>query len=241
MLVAAVVLHALAATVGVLAPPALPLLEEETLAESQPAPGPLAEFLAGGPPLYVDTDGAMQAGRAWETTRPQALLPGAFNPIHPGHWGLAREAGACLGLPLALELSIANVDKPELSGAEVRRRLAQFAWRAPVWLTRSAMFVQKAKLFPGAVFVVGADTALRVVSSRYYDNDSARMLAALDLVQQLGCRFLVACRQDEAGRCLRLADVPIPADYRTLFAEIPPERFRHDISSTALRSRGPNP
>jgi hypothetical protein len=236
MLVAALVVHALAATLGLAAPPPLPLFEKEAVEETRPAPGPLGAFFAGTPALYVAGDGAMQASRAWEPG--QALVPGAFNPVHPGHWGLAEIARELLGVPVAFELSVANVDKPELSCEEVRRRLTQFAWQAPVWLTHAAKFVQKAKLFPGAVFVVGADTALRVVQSRYYDNDSARMLAALDLLQQLGCHFLVACRSRAAGRCLGMDDVPVPADYRALFTEIPLDRFRFDGSSTDMRARG---
>ena len=38
---------------------------------------------------------------------------------------------------------------------EVRRRLAQCTWRAPLWLTRAPTFAEKALLFPGVVFVVG--------------------------------------------------------------------------------------
>jgi hypothetical protein len=236
MLVAGLVFHALAATLGVPAPPPLPLLEDERVQANEPSRGPLASFFtAHGAPLYVDVDGRMQPDRAWT---PSALLPGAFNPIHDGHCRLAQAAQELLQMPVAFELSVANVDKPELSCEEVRRRLTQFVWRAPVWLTHAAMFVQKAKHFPGAVFVVGADTAIRIVSARYYDNDSARMLAALDLLQQLSCRVLVACRADSAGCCLTLADVKVPADYRGLFAEIPAEQCRLDLSSTELRQLG---
>ncbi len=234
-LVAALVLHALAATLGLAAPPPLPLVEEEAVETSEVAPGPLGAFYAGGPAVWVGPDGVMRTAGPGGAV---ALLPGAFNPLHRGHWGMARAAEELLGLPVAFELSVANVDKPEISGEEVRRRLLQFAWRAPVWLTRAPKFVHKAKLFPEAVFVIGVDTALRVVSSRYYDNDSARMLAALDLLQQHHCRFLVAARADGSGRCLELADVPVPADFRALFAELPAERFRDDISSTELRARG---
>jgi hypothetical protein len=193
----------------------------------------LSEQNAG--PLYVGTDGTMQPGRAWE---PTALLSGAFNPVHAGHWGLAEIAAQLLEMSVAFELSIANVDKPELSETEVRRRVAQFTGRAPVWLTYAPGFVHKARLFAGAVFVVGADTALRLVSARYYDNDTARLHAALELLRQQGCRFLVGCRIDSTGRCLRLADLSIPPDYHALFVEIPPERFRLDLSSTELRTRG---
>jgi hypothetical protein len=133
---------------------------------------------------------------------------------------------------------VRNVDKPTLDETEIRARLHPFNWQASVWLTHAPRFVDKAARFPGATFVVGADTALRIVLPRYYDDDSDQMTAALATIAQHGCRFLVACRVDTQGQCIGLSDVPIPAEFRALFAEIPVERFRWDISSTELRKRG---
>src|SRR5580658_7394317 len=76
------------------------------------------------------------------------LLPGAFNPAHDGHWQLAAAAQRQLGRPAAFEISLANVDKPDLSWEEMLGRIRQFAGRAAVWLTRAPKFVHKAELFP---------------------------------------------------------------------------------------------
>lgn len=169
--------------------------------------------------------------------RPALLLPGAFNPVHAGHWGLAETARDLLGGEVAFELSLHNVDKPELDAAEVELRLAQFRGRAPVWLTRAPRFTQKAALFPGAVFVVGADTAARVLSPRYHDGDPASIAAALGQLRGQGCRFLVAARRGADGALLTMKDLACPAAFADLFDEIPEARFRLDLSSTELRSR----
>jgi nicotinic acid mononucleotide adenylyltransferase len=167
---------------------------------------------------------------------PQAVFPGSFNPIHVAHWRLAEVAVKILGVPVDFELSIVNVDKAPLDDAEIRRRLAQFDGQGAVWLTRAARFSEKAELFRGAVFIIGADTALRVLSPRYYESDE-QLAAALARIQARGCRFFVACRALEQGKCIRLSDVTLPADFASLFEEIPAEQFRWDISSTELRSR----
>ncbi|MBX9679598.1 MAG: hypothetical protein K2X38_12600 [Gemmataceae bacterium] len=166
-----------------------------------------------------------------------ALLPGSFDPLHEAHIRLAHLAAEMLGRPVAFELSVANVDKPPLSDVEIERRLAQFAGLAEVWLTRASRFIEKAACFPGSTFVVGADTAARVVSARYDDGDTGRRDAALDCLRQAGCSFLVAARADAAGQCWRLEDLDIPAAWRDLFLGIPETRFRLDLSSTELRRK----
>ena len=84
----------------------------------------------------------------------------------------------------------------------------------------------------------GADTALRIVSPRYYADDEGQMESALTSLRERNCRFLVACRADAGGQCLTLADVPIPPGARDLFESIPPAQFRWTLSSTELRALG---
>jgi hypothetical protein len=167
---------------------------------------------------------------------PPVLLPGSFNPLHAGHVMLARVAEELKQEPLAFEISVTNADKPPLVGTTVRHRLAQFAWRSPVELTRAPTFVEKSRLFPGTTFVVGADTAERLVAPRYY-GDEARMHAALEEIAGSGGSFLVAVRSDAAGRLRALSHIPVPRRYVDLFTEIPEHRFRLDTSSTQIRAR----
>jgi hypothetical protein len=169
---------------------------------------------------------------------PFVLFPGSFNPMHEGHLLLARIAEELRQQPVAFEISVTNVDKPPLTGETVRHRLAQFAWKSPIELTRAPTFVEKSRLFPGTTFVVGADTAERLFGPKYYDDDEARMHDALEEIANSGGSFLVAVRVDAAGRVRALNDLPVPRRYADLFTEIPEHRFRVDASSSEIRARG---
>ncbi len=170
--------------------------------------------------------------------QPLVLFPGSFNPMHEGHVLLARVVEELRQQPLAFEISVTNVDKPPLASETVRHRLAQFAWKSPVELTRAPTFVEKSRLFPGTTFVVGADTAERLFVPKYYGDDEVRMHMALEEIANSGSSFLVAVRIDAAGRVRALNDIPVPRRYADLFTEIPEHRFRFDTSSSEIRARG---
>jgi hypothetical protein len=169
--------------------------------------------------------------------RPAVLLPGSFNPLHSGHVLLARVAEELTQRPLAFEISVTNVDKPPLAGEAVRHRVTQFAWKSPVELTRAPTFLEKSRLFPGTTFVIGADTAERLVAAKYYGDDEARMLDALEEIGNSGSNFLIAVRIDSSSRLRTLGDIQIPHRYADLFSEIPEHRFRLDTSSSEIRAQ----
>ena len=229
----------LARACGVAAPPPKSLFDaDEHYAETVVAPGAAVDtidrLLAGElDRVTVQPDGQM----ILSAPQPFVLFPGSFNPMHEGHLLLARVAEELRQQPLAFEISVVNVDKPPLLGETVRHRLAQFAWKSPVELTRAPTFLEKSRLFPGTTFVVGADTAERLVAPKYYRDDEARMHDALEEIADSGGSFLVAVRLDAAGRVRALNDIPVPRRYADLFTEIPEHRFRLDTSSSEIRAR----
>jgi hypothetical protein len=96
------------------------------------------------------------------------------------------------------------------------------------------LFAQKALFFRDSVFVIGYDTAQRLLQAAYYDDDKSGVPAALADIQATGCRFLVAGRHWK-GRFRTLSDISIPVGFSDLFEELPEERFRDDTSSSDIR------
>jgi hypothetical protein len=227
----------LAQACAIAAPSPRSLLDaDEHFAETVVAPVDAVDQLLAG---EIDRVTAQPDGQMMVSAPPPlVLLPGSFNPVHDGHVLLARVAEELRQQPLTFEISVTNVDKPPLAGGTVRHRLAQFAWKSPVELTRAPTFVEKARLFPRTTFVIGADTAERLVAPKYYGDDEARMHVALEEIANSGGSFLVAVRIDTARRVRALSDIPVPRRYADLFSEIPEHLFRVDTSSSEIRARG---
>lgn len=158
------------------------------------------------------------------------LYPGSFNPLHIGHTRLLRVAEQLSGRTGLLELSVKNVDKPELDYAEVERRLDLIF--EPAVLTCAPTFIEKARHFPGAWFALGYDTAIRLIDPKYHPDVSA----VLREFQSLETKFIVAGRLHNTV-FQSLKNIKIPKEFEELFIPVPEELFREDISSTELRGK----
>ncbi len=234
--VAVALVNALAEVQGIAERIPLPMLADEKLREEIVTNGGLLAALVRGERavVTVELDGRLRA----DAPLPKLLLPGSFNPLHEGHRHLAVVASSLTTREAAFEISVANADKPALTLEEIEHRRRHFAWRAPLVLTNAPTFADKAALFPGATFVVGADTAARIVLPRFYGDDEARMAAALGHIRAQGCRFLVAGRVEAGGRFVGRDDLALPVAFADLFAGIHESAFRRDVSATQLRAQG---
>ena len=154
---------------------------------------------------------------------------------------MAEAASRLTGLPCAYETSLFHPEKPPLDFIAIRSRLNGFEGRAGrLYLTNAPTYVEKARLFPGCTFVVGHDTALRILDPRFYGGPAARD-AMLDELEGLGTRFLIFGRIDESGRFRDFSheefEHPVSGFLSRAATPVPGHVFRLDLSSTEVRER----
>lgn len=173
-----------------------------------------------------------------DTKKSSLIFPGSFNPLHHGHRQLMAVAKAKYpDAVAAYEISVTNPDKPALKSDVIYERLQQFNSDENVIIASAPFFTRKAELYPNSKFVVGTDTALRIVAPKYYGGEEG-MVAALIEMKAKGCKILVAGRLEQSKTkksdvFQTLGDVRIPVGLHDLFEEIP--GFRVDISSSDIR------
>ena len=210
--------------------------------------------LSGAAPhcLFLGRGATLGSVAPWQR---RLVVSGSFNPLHSGHlrmcdaallkWRSAR--GESLS-PL-FELAATNADKGGIGREEAARRLSQFRGAAMMSggeqttadavLTGAALFSEKARVLPGSVFLIGADTLARLLEEGYYGGTRDGVVAALQQLKDSGCAFVVAGR--ESGGAFEAAEdvleaKALPEGLREMFVCLTEDEFRVDLSSTEVRA-----
>lgn len=179
----------------------------------------------------LTTDGIAKLKNSNLGTGRVAVYSGSFNPFHDGHAEVIRKAQDKYN-NIWLELSIKNVDKPEINLASLDDRLLSIYHGLTkadlhdkvkgIILSNTPKFKDKLwQLGPNVDFLVGSDTAKRIVDTKYGDPQEL-----IDIAETYGTKFIVVHRPGH--------DFIVPMKYNIGMFEFT-NGTGIEISSTELR------
>lgn len=136
-----------------------------------------------------------------------------ISPHHTTLWG-GKELTGISGTPWPVLVTRAPLFREKVRVQRQGSEESELAFAPPLGIPS-----WQALSFPGAWFVVGFDTARRMVNPKYYNDDPTAVVAFLSELQAAGTRFLVAGRVESAraeGPFLTLRDMmdEIPTCFR---------------------------
>ena len=131
------------------------------------------------------------------------------------------------------EICANNADKPPLTFYEIKRTLDQFQNDESWMLTSAGRFSEKAEMFPNSVFIIGADTLMRVFDEKFYKNYKD-MMNHIQRFNDHNINFLVFGRKINK-KFISLKNLKVPEIIADRCTGIDEEMFRDDISSTEIR------
>lgn len=174
---------------------------------------------------YFKADGTRHVAPTGEGV---TLYPGAFNPPHEGHFGIAEKVRS---LRPVFEVTSDAPHKPALSVADMLQRAKLLRGQDRLFTRGCPFFHEKAKQFPRANLVLGIDALVRAFDKQWCSNPNE--LAAE--FSKTGVHFWVFGREYN-GSFLTLQEATarglLPMRIRAT-----PVDGRWDISSSQLRTK----
>lgn len=165
-----------------------------------------------------------------------AIMPGAYNPPHEGHFGTAKHVMDEYGKSVIFEVTAEPPHKEFLTVQQLLQRSKLLQGYDRLFTRKEPLYLDKAKAFPGVPLVLGADSMIRMLDPKW----------GLDLnlmfmeFKRLNTKLLVSGRVVD-NKFVTCKDILLDLykNNKHIWAQsqgvILPVNGRYDISSTELR------
>jgi nicotinamide mononucleotide (NMN) deamidase PncC len=164
-----------------------------------------------------------------------ALMPGAYNPPHEGHYGMADSYERQCGGHTVFTVTTNPPHKSKMTVQDCLKRAKLLGGKNRIFTMNDPYYIDKARLFPGTPILIGADAFLRMFDPKWGQD--------LDVVtnefSKLGTHFYV-CGREVDGKFMRLHDVlkALSFDLQFRWSDLVSEiEGRWDVSSTVIRNK----
>jgi nicotinamide mononucleotide (NMN) deamidase PncC len=163
-----------------------------------------------------------------------ALMPGAYNPPHEGHIGVAEQVFKQFHRIPAYEITAEPPHKDALTVQQLLQRAKLLHGGDRLFTRKEPFYLDKARVFPGVPLVLGADAVDRIMDPKW-GLDVSCMLKEFEA---LGTKLYVAGRLVD-GKWMSGHDIiqkhrDAIGEHIEVFREI---YGRWDISSTEIRNK----
>jgi nicotinic acid mononucleotide adenylyltransferase len=167
-----------------------------------------------------------------------SLYPGAFNPPHEGHFGIATSMFQSYGKRVIFEVTAEPPHKEPLTVQQLLQRAKLLQKHDRFFTRHEPYYIDKARSFPGVGLVLGADAMVRLLDPKW-GHDYIKMFQEF---HDLGTTLFVVGR-DINGKFVSRDDIyqdlsVVQPEQARLFSRISvPLSGEWNISSTELRNQ----
>lgn len=165
-----------------------------------------------------------------------ALMSGAFNPPHPGHFGPAEVVRGDYHKDTVFEITARPPHKEALTVQQCLQRSKMLRGHHRLFTVANPYYIDKARAYPGVPLVLGADAMVRMLDPKWGLDTKATLQEFYDLGTDL---YVVG--RDVEGEFTTMEDIAngmILKDERQLFLNVAKSvQGRWDLSSTEIRNK----
>jgi hypothetical protein len=164
-----------------------------------------------------------------------AIMPGAYNPPHEGHFGTAKQVGEDYGNQVVFEVTAEPPHKDALSVQDLLKRSKLLQGTNRIFTRKAPFYIDKARAFPGCPLVMGADAMVRMLDPKWGLN----LVEVFEEFEERDVMLYIGGRTVD-GKFMTRDDITeiVSPDLKKLFiSQTRPVRGHWDISSTELRNK----